>query len=115
MPAIGGDDAAAPQQRCSLGAKPSDAELKAAIAALQKSTARGGAATDEAHLITRAECLVRYREKKLRRLDVNTIRYMKRKINADRRPRIKGRFVKAEELDAYKAGLLPGQNGRPLA
>lgn len=26
---------------------------------------------------------------------------------------IKGRFVKAEELDAYKAGLLPGQNGRP--
>lgn len=42
---------------------------------------------DEAHTITRAECLERYREKKLRRLDVNTIRYMKRKINADRRPR----------------------------
>jgi CCT motif len=37
--------------------------------------------------VTRAECLERYREKKLRRLDVNTIRYMKRKINADRRPR----------------------------
>lgn len=26
---------------------------------------------------------------------------------------IKGRFVKAEELDAYRAGLLPGQDGRP--
>ena len=26
---------------------------------------------------------------------------------------IKGRFVKAEELDAYRAGLLPGQNGIP--
>ena len=42
---------------------------------------------DEVHTSTRAECLERYREKKLRRLDVNTIRYMKRKINADRRPR----------------------------
>lgn len=116
---------------------------------------------DEAHTVSRAECLERYREKKLRRLDVNTIRYMKRKINADRRPRelafnrlhpfpdaslagsctvhaladcqgnsvihrivtgvpsgqcagIKGRFVKAEELDAYRAGLLPGQDGIPL-
>ena len=28
---------------------------------------------------------------------------------------IKGRFVKAEELDAYRAGLLPGQNGIPLS
>ena len=35
----------------------------------------------------RSECLLRYREKKLRRLDSNTIRYMKRKINADKRPR----------------------------
>jgi hypothetical protein len=26
---------------------------------------------------------------------------------------IKGRFVKAEELDAYRAGLLPGQKGIP--
>lgn len=30
---------------------------------------------------------MRYRLKKLRRLDSNTIRYMKRKINADKRPR----------------------------
>lgn len=144
MPPIsGGCMAGAPQRR--LSAKPSDAELKEAIAALQKSAARGaptaGASlclaflavarhtslffpnfeqpcvrwlfptqhhpwrecrslmplladtprhlpsAGEAHVITRAECLVRYREKKLRRLDVNTIRYMKRKINADRRPR----------------------------
>ncbi len=146
MPPIsGGCMAGAPQRRCRLSAKPSDAELKEAIAALQKSAARSaptaGASlclaflavarhkspfsphfeqpcvrwlfptqhhpwrecrslmllladtprhlppAGEAHVITRAECLVRYREKKLRRLDVNTIRYMKRKINADRRPR----------------------------
>jgi hypothetical protein len=28
-------------------------------------------------------------------------RYQLRKINADKRPRIKGRFVKKEELDEY--------------
>lgn len=44
-------------------------------------------ADEVAYTATRADCLQRYREKKLRRLDVNTIRYMKRKINADRRPR----------------------------
>lgn len=43
---------------------------------------------------TRAECLKRYREKKARRLYTKTIRYQLRKINADKRPRIKGRFVK---------------------
>ena len=38
---------------------------------------------------SRASCLERYREKKLRRLECPTIRYMKRKINADSRPRDK--------------------------
>jgi CCT motif len=52
----------------------------------------------------RADCLARYREKKERRLYANTIRYMKRKINADRRPRVKGRFVKAEDRDSFAAG-----------
>lgn len=38
---------------------------------------------------SRASCLERYREKKLRRVECPTIRYMKRKINADARPRYK--------------------------
>ncbi|EFJ40510.1 hypothetical protein VOLCADRAFT_69449, partial [Volvox carteri f. nagariensis] len=38
--------------------------------------------------------LERYREKKARRLYTKKIRYQLRKINADKRPRIKGRFVK---------------------
>ena len=35
--------------------------------------------------LLRAECLERYREKKRRRLYSKTIRYHKRKVNADRR------------------------------
>ncbi|CAD7696391.1 unnamed protein product [Ostreobium quekettii] len=50
---------------------------------------------------TRTQCLQRYREKKARRLYTKKIRYELRKINADRRPRIKGRFVKKEELQEY--------------
>lgn len=50
---------------------------------------------------TRRECLERYKEKKARRMYTKKIRYQLRKINADKRPRIKGRFVKKEELDEY--------------
>lgn len=50
---------------------------------------------------TRKECLERYREKRARRMYTKKIRYELRKINADRRPRIKGRFVKKEELEQY--------------
>lgn len=50
---------------------------------------------------TRKQCLQRYREKKARRMYSKKIRYELRKINADRRPRIKGRFVKKEELEEY--------------
>lgn len=60
---------------------------------------------------SRAECLERYREKKARRLYTKKIRYHLRKINADKRPRIKGRFVKKEELEQYlkqqDSGTLP--------
>ncbi|GIL86434.1 hypothetical protein Vretimale_11627 [Volvox reticuliferus] len=52
---------------------------------------------------TRAECLERYRQKKARRLYTKKIRYQLRKINADKRPRIKGRFVKKEELAEFLA------------
>ena len=47
---------------------------------------------------TRAEQLSRYREKKMRRATHPKIRYKLLKANADRRPRIKGRFVKKSEM-----------------
>lgn len=52
---------------------------------------------------TRKECLQRYREKKAKRCFKKNIRYHMRKINADKRPRVKGRFIKsmrqAEDAD----------------
>mmetsp|Transcript_10290 Transcript_10290/g.22073 ORF Transcript_10290/g.22073 Transcript_10290/m.22073 type:complete len:332 (+) Transcript_10290:199-1194(+) len=52
---------------------------------------------------TRSECLERYRFKKARRMYTKKIRYQLRKINADKRPRIKGRFVK--KCEGVGAGL----------
>ena len=60
----------------------------------QASDRRSGLSADE---VTRLESLERYREKKRRRLYTKTIRYHKRKVNADARKRYKGRFVKAGE------------------
>ncbi|KAK9811615.1 hypothetical protein WJX72_007020 [[Myrmecia] bisecta] len=50
--------------------------------------------TGDVEQLSRQELLERYREKKRKRLFTKTIRYHKRKVNADRRPRVKGRFVK---------------------
>jgi len=44
---------------------------------------------------TRAASLERYRQKKASRSYTKNIRYHMRKVNADRRPRVKGRFIKA--------------------
>jgi hypothetical protein len=52
---------------------------------------------------TRAEALARYREKRARRTHAKKIRYHLRKVNADKRPRIKGRFVKKGELAEMEA------------
>lgn len=48
---------------------------------------------------SRAACLERYRQKKARRSYVKHIRYHMRKVNADRRPRVKGRFIKADIIE----------------
>ena len=55
----------------------------------------------------RKEIINRFREKKKRRVWSKKIRYNCRKSLADRRIRIKGRFVKAEEMEELnmKAGL----------
>lgn len=43
-------------------------------------------------------CLERYREKKRNRKFNKKVRYVLRKMNADRRPRYKGRFIKKGEV-----------------
>ncbi|BDA48698.1 probable zinc finger protein CONSTANS-LIKE 6 at C-terminar half [Coccomyxa sp. Obi] len=55
---------------------------------------------DTASSLNRRECLQRYRDKKQRRHFTHKVRYTARKLNADRRPRIKGRFVKAADIAA---------------
>jgi hypothetical protein len=52
---------------------------------------------------TRAEALARYHEKRANRTHAKKIRYHLRKVNADKRPRIKGRFVKKGELAEAEA------------
>jgi hypothetical protein len=47
--------------------------------------------------------LHRYREKRKRRKFEKTIRYASRKAYAEVRPRIKGRFAKREEVQAFQA------------
>lgn len=42
----------------------------------------------------REACVLRYKEKRRTRLFSKKIRYQVRKVNADRRPRMKGRFVR---------------------
>ena len=54
----------------------------------------------------RQDCLRRYREKKARRMYTKLVRYQLRKINADRRPRIKGRFITKEEQKKMDADAL---------
>jgi len=48
-------------------------------------------------VMSRAARLERYKEKKRTRQFSTKIRYTVRKLNAERRPRIKGRFVKQDE------------------
>eukprot|EP00951_Prasinocladus_malaysianus_P002220 scaffold15717_cov43-Prasinocladus_malaysianus.AAC.2 len=58
----------------------------------------------EAFVRSRAEQLRRYREKKARRDHQPKVRYVLRKANADKRPRIKGRFIgKGVAIPAEKA------------
>lgn len=53
--------------------------------------------------LTREQRVARYREKRKNRRFEKTIRYASRKAYAEIRPRIKGRFAKKEEIEAWKA------------
>lgn len=53
--------------------------------------------------LTREQRVARYREKRKNRSFAKTIRYASRKAYAEIRPRIKGRFAKKEEIEAWKA------------
>lgn len=52
-------------------------------------------------LLDRKARVARYREKRMRRTFENKIRYTSRKLYAENRPRIKGRFARPDELEAY--------------
>lgn len=66
---------------------------------------------DDGFVRSRAACLERYREKRARRAYTKKIRYQLRKINADKRPRVKGRFVKKEDLEEYYAAAAKAAPG----
>lgn len=53
--------------------------------------------------LTREQRVARYREKRKNRKFEKTIRYASRKAYAEIRPRIKGRFARKEEIEAWKA------------
>ncbi|QDZ24066.1 CCT domain-containing protein [Chloropicon primus] len=82
------------------------AEPQVAPAAFERSpqTSSGAettASSDEevdAFTRNRRACLERYREKKRNRRFSKKVRYHLRKMNADRRPRYKGRFIKKGEV-----------------
>lgn len=63
--------------------------------------------------LARQRSLERYRQKKARRGFGKKIRYQARKVNADKRPRVKGRFVKADEGAAILAAAAASAGAVP--
>lgn len=69
----------------------------------RRPAARSVCALEEGDNLTREERVARWLEKKKRRVFKKTVRYESRKQYADKRPRIKGRFVAPEIYAAYMA------------
>lgn len=75
-------------------------------AAAQSAPAGALAFGDDASLDRKAR-VARWREKRKNRKFAKTIRYASRKAYADIRPRIKGRFARKEEVEAWKNAGCP--------
>lgn len=68
---------------------------------------------EEEHVPNRQASLARYKEKKSKRNFTKKVRYQMRKQNADKRPRIKGRFIKSSEMTEY-AEMLNNAAASPI-
>nr|UOF76505.1 CONSTANS-like protein [Olimarabidopsis pumila] len=69
-------------------------EIASAVGSVTRQQGRDGGGSD----VERVARVLRYREKRRTRLFSKKIRYEVRKLNAEQRPRIKGRFVKRTSL-----------------
>lgn len=69
----------------------------------RRPAARSVVGLEESDSLTREERVARWLEKKKRRVFKKTVRYESRKQYADKRPRIKGRFVAPEIYGAHMA------------
>lgn len=90
----GDEDAAGPYGRVAT------LKLGGTAAAMAAAVAAAAAAANES--LTREQRVARYRLKRKNRQFKKTIRYASRKAYAEVRPRIKGRFVKKEELESWR-------------
>ncbi|XP_010471465.1 PREDICTED: zinc finger protein CONSTANS-LIKE 7 [Camelina sativa] len=70
-------------------------ELESAVGSVTRQQGRDGGGSD----VEREARVLRYRDKRRTRLFAKKIRYEVRKLNAEQRPRIKGRFVKRTSLN----------------
>jgi hypothetical protein len=71
--------------------------------ASRRTLAKASVGAEEPDNLTREERVARWLEKKKRRVFKKTVRYESRKQYADKRPRIKGRFVAPEIYAEYMA------------
>ncbi|GBF96815.1 hypothetical protein Rsub_09671 [Raphidocelis subcapitata] len=81
------------------GRAPARGAAASAVASAVAVAAPGAAPADN---LTREQRVARYKEKRARRQFKKTIRYASRKAYAEVRPRIKGRFARKDELEAWR-------------
>ena len=64
--------------------------------------------------LDRRQRVERYRQKRRDRAFVKKIRYEVRKLNAEQRPRFKGRFINQKDLAAMASAANGSDGGEPL-